>query len=104
MIEAFLAWLVATFLLGPIKAEVAARLEAARAPVAVIERIAACTVEAVPRLGERAVADPIWAAGTVLRLWIGTIPVDALLRDATPECQRQIREAMPFLGAAPPPA
>jgi hypothetical protein len=104
MIEAFLAWLVGLFLLGPIKAEVAARLEAARAPVAVVERIGACTAEVVPRLGERAVADPLWAAGTVVRLWIGTIPLDALLREATPDCQRTMREAMPFFRASPPPA
>ncbi len=97
MIEAFLAWLVATFLLGPIQAGMTSRLEAARAPTAVVRQVTDCAAEAAPRLVARATEDPVWAVTTAIGAWIGTTDPVAVLRDAGPACPAAMQAARPFL-------
>jgi hypothetical protein len=97
MLADIIAFLVATFLVGPLQSEMASRLEAARAPAALVREVTACAAAATPRLAERAVADPWWAVTTAVGAWIGTTAPEAALRDAAPGCAPAIDAARPYL-------
>ncbi|MGG5811221.1 hypothetical protein [Falsiroseomonas sp. CW058] len=98
MFSDLIAWIVAVFLLGPLQAEVHSKLEAARAPAAVMQGVTACAVAAAPGLADRAAADPWWAVTSVIGVWIGTTTPEAVLRDAAPSCAPALAAARPFLG------
>uniref|UniRef100_UPI001F37188A hypothetical protein n=1 Tax=Falsiroseomonas oryziterrae TaxID=2911368 RepID=UPI001F37188A len=86
MFADILAFLVATFLLGPLQSGLADRLEAARAPAAVTRELTDCAAAAAPRLVERAAGDPWWAVTTALSAWLGTARPEVVLRDVAPSC------------------
>jgi hypothetical protein len=102
MFADLLAFLVATFLLGPLQAEVTSRLEATQAGRQVVAQVTRCAADAAPRLVERAAAEPVWAVATALRAWAGLVAPEAVLRDAAPSCPAAMDAARPFLaeGAA----
>jgi len=97
MFADILAFLVATFLLNPLQAGLAAQLEAARAPAAVTRQVTECAAAAAPRLMERAAADPWWAVTTSVSAWLGAARPEAVLRDAAPACAPAIEAARPYL-------
>jgi hypothetical protein len=97
MFESLIAWLVATFLIGPFQSEMQARLESARAPAAVVQQVTACAAAATPVLLQRAGADPWWAVTTAFGAWIGTTAPETVLRDSAPSCAAALAEARPFL-------
>jgi hypothetical protein len=97
MIEALMAWLVATFLLGPLQSQIAGQMEAARAPTAVMRQVTECVAAAAPGLAERAVADPWWAIGTAFGAWTGTVRPAAVLGGAAPSCGAAMEAARPYL-------
>lgn len=98
MFADLIASLVAIFLLNPLQASVQGRLEAARAPQAVIRQVTECGTAAAPVLVQRATADPWWAFTTAIGTWIGTTRPEAVLRDAAPACGPAMAAARPFLG------
>lgn len=100
MIEALFAWIVATFLLGPIQAEMAEKLQAARAPTAVMQDAARCAADAAPGILARAGADPWWAVRVTIGAWTGATTPEALLADAAPGCAPALRAARPYLGGS----
>ena len=95
-----LAFLVATFLLQPLQAQVMSQLAEGRAPAAVVLQVTECATAAAPRLVERAGADPWWAIRTAFGAWIGTIRPEAVLADAAPGCGPAMQAARPFLGGS----
>ncbi|WP_137180887.1 hypothetical protein [Roseomonas sp. AR75] len=97
MFESLIAWLVATFLLGPLQSSVAEQLQAARAPVAVVQQVTQCAAEAAPRLVARAGADPWWAITTALGAWTGATNPESVLADAAPGCAPAFQAARPYL-------
>jgi len=97
MFETLIAWLVATFLLGPIQADIAGRMEAARAPAALVQQVGDCATAAAPRLVARAAEDPIWAISQAFGVWTGTTRAEAVLGDAAPACGPVLAAARPFL-------
>jgi hypothetical protein len=97
MIEAVMAWLVATFLLGPLQSQIAGQMETARAPAAVVRQVTDCVAAATPRLAERAAADPWWAIGTAFGAWTGTLQPAAVLGGAAPSCATAMEAARPYL-------
>jgi hypothetical protein len=100
MLGDIIAFLVATFLLGPLQAEVASRLEAGRAPVAVVQQVARCAADAAPQLAARAAAEPWWAVTTAFGAWMGTLQPEAVLRDAAPACAPAMDAARPYLASS----
>ncbi len=98
MFADLIAFLVSFFLIGPLEEEMTSRLQAARAPAAVVRGVADCASAAAPALLDRAAADPWWAIRTSLGAWIGWLPPEAVLRDAAPACGPAIAAARPFLG------
>jgi hypothetical protein len=97
MFESLIAWLVATFLIGPLQSEIASRLEAGRAPAAVVQQMSDCAIAAGPALIQRAGADPVWAVSTAFGAWIGTTRPEAVLGEAAPACAPALAAARPFL-------
>lgn len=97
MFEALIAWVVATFLLGPLQSGVMSALQEQRAPAAVVEQVTRCGAEALPRLVERAGADPWWAIGTAIRASTGMVSPEAVLQDAAPGCMPAFQAARPYL-------
>ncbi|PWS36790.1 hypothetical protein DFH01_16815 [Falsiroseomonas bella] len=100
MIEGLIAWLVATFLLGPIQAQVTEQLQGARAPVAVVQQVAQCAAQAAPQLVARAGSDPWWAVRTALGAWTGATSPEAVLADAAPGCGAAFQAARPYLAGS----
>jgi hypothetical protein len=98
MFSDLIALLVSVFLIGPLEAEVTSRLEASRAPAAVVRGVADCATAAAPALLERATADPWWAVRTAVGAWTGWTSPEVVLRDAAPSCGPAMAAARPFLG------
>jgi hypothetical protein len=95
MLNGFLAFLLSTFLIGPLQSELTARLHDAPRPV--VMDMAACVSQATPALLARASDDPWWAIRTGIRIWIGQLPAEETLRDAAPGCGPALNGARPFL-------
>ncbi len=93
MIGDLIAFLVATFLVGPLQSTLAEQLADARAPVAVVQQVEACA------LVERAAGDPWWAISTAFGAWIGTTSPVAVLAD-TSACGPALAAARPFLAGS----
>ena len=92
-----IAALVAFFIIEPVQAEMAEKLAAARAPQAIVADVATCVRTAAPTIVQRAVNEPVWAAGTTFQLWIGSSKPDAVLLELSPSCAPAVRAASPFL-------
>ncbi|WP_270937927.1 hypothetical protein [Falsiroseomonas oryzae] len=86
MFEGLMNWVVASFLLGPIQAEITQRLQAARAPQELVQQVSRCASDALPGLVQRAMSNPAWAVGAVVRAQTGSLQPEALLGDAAPSC------------------
>ncbi len=91
------AALISFVLLDPLGAEVRERLEAARAPQAVVSEVVSCIEKAGPALAVRAWSEPLWIATTAFSVWTGTASVEAVAAEAAPACAPAIRSAAPFL-------
>ncbi|BAU94052.1 long-chain-fatty-acid-CoA ligase (plasmid) [Methylorubrum populi] len=91
------AALVAFFLIDPLKAEMADKLAAARAPQAVVAQVSACARSAAPQIVERATADPWWAMANTFNVWVGSKGPEALLVEIAPACAGAVAAAQPFL-------
>lgn len=98
MFHDLIAWLVAVFLIGPLQSEIASRLDAGRAPAAVVQQMTQCATAAAPALVERAAGDPWWAVTTAVGAWVGMTSPESVLRDAAPGCAPALAAARPFLG------
>lgn len=97
MIGDFLAWLFALFVVEPAMAAAGEKLAAARAPQETVRLVSDCARRGGPVLAERALAEPGWAVTTVIRVWMGTAQVEAVLADLDPTCANAYAQARPFL-------
>jgi hypothetical protein len=86
MIGDFFSWIFAVFVIDPMQAEVASRLEQAKAPVEVISQVNACLGSTAPALLERAGNDIWWAGTTVVSLTTGFTSPAELLDASNPAC------------------
>ena len=97
MIGDFIAWLFALFVVEPAMAAANEKLAAARAPQETVRLVADCATRGGPVLAEKALAEPGWAFTTVIRVWMGTAQVEAVLAELDPGCARAYTQARPFL-------
>jgi hypothetical protein len=95
-----IAFLVATFLVGPLQSTLVGQLADGRAPTAVVQQVEACATAALPALVERAAGDPWWAVSTAFGAWIGTTSPVAVLTGAVPSCGPAMAAARPFLAGS----
>lgn len=97
MLQDLFAWLLAAFVIEPMQAELASRMQAAQAPAAVVQQVQACLVSGTPALMARAANDPWWAITTSLSVTVGLTDAQAVLAAASPECVAAIGAVQPFL-------
>jgi hypothetical protein len=100
MIGDIIAFLVATFLVGPLQSTLVGQLADGRAPSAVVQQVEACATAALPALVERAGNEPWWAITTAFGAWVGTTSPVAVLNGAAPSCAPALAAARPFLAAS----
>lgn len=92
-----IAWLVSLFVLQPLEARLAEKLQAARVPQAIVAQVQDCTRTAAPVIVDRIMTDPLWGVQTAVSVWIGTTSPDVVLADAVPVCRPVVEAAQPFL-------
>jgi len=89
--------LVAFFLIQPVEEAITARLEQMQAPQAIVEKVAACSRQAVPAAVDRVTSDPAWAVTTLVTVWLGQTDSQTILVDIAPDCEQALDAARPFL-------
>lgn len=93
MIDSLFHWLLATFLLNPIQAQIEERLRTAGAPVHIAEQVRSCATAAPPVLIRKAGEDWVWGTMTIIKVASGTAdPLDVVAAEL-PSCRAPI-EAM----------
>lgn len=86
MIAEWIASVFAMLVVDPIEADIRHRLEAMKAPAAIVSQAGDCLRTTGPRLIERATGDLWWAGSTVVYVAVGvTSPVE-LLDASNPSC------------------
>ena len=94
MIQELFAWLLATFIIGPMQAE----LEGLKAPAEVMQQVQACVVSGTPALVSKATSDPFWGITTTISVAAGMTDATSVLADTSPQCTTAIQAVMPFMG------
>ena len=97
MITDLFAWLLATFVIGPVQAELADRMQMVEAPAAIVQQVQTCIVEGTPKLAERAASEPWWGITTVIGVSLGYADPQSVLAEASPECAAAVAAVKPFL-------
>ena len=93
----FIASLVGLLLIEPLEARLTEKLQAARAPQAVVTQLVACARDAAPVVADRIAAAPWWGVQTIARVWIGSASSEATLVEVVPRCRSAVEAARPFL-------
>jgi hypothetical protein len=98
MINDFLAWLLATFVIDPVHAEIASKLQAAKLPTEIVQQVQACAVNGTPALLERASNDMWWGITTGISVAVGLSDAQSVLAEASPDCAAAVAAVRPLLG------
>lgn len=93
MIQDIFAWLLATFIIGPVQAE----LEGVQAPAEVMQQVKACVVSGTPALVSKATSDPFWGITTTISVAAGLTEATSVLAETSPQCATAIQAVTPFL-------
>jgi hypothetical protein len=97
MIHDILAFFVNLLIVDPLQGEISKRLADARAPQAIIADVRACAEASLPRLADRAMADPIWVLTTAVDVWSGNAAPETVLSSSSPQCDATIKSARVYL-------
>lgn len=96
MLQELLASLVSLLIVDPLQAEMSERLAQVRAPQAVISDVRTCAEASLPRLADRAMAEPLWVVTTALNVWTGQTAPEGIL-GTTPQCEAALKSARIYL-------
>lgn len=97
MIQDLFSWLLATFVIGPMQAEFASKMQAAQAPAAIVQQIQDCVVASTPTLVSRATSDPWWGITTTISVVTGLTDSKSVLAETSPACAAAVGAVRPFL-------
>jgi hypothetical protein len=97
MIQDLFAWLLATFVIGPVQAEFANKMQAAQAPAAIVTKVQACVVSGTPILVQRATNDPWWGITTTISVATGLTDAKVVLAETSQGCALAVAAVRPFL-------
>ena len=97
MLQDLFAWLLATFVIGPVQAEFATKMQAVQAPAAIVQQIQGCVVSATPALINRATSDIWWGVTTTISVAAGLADATAVLAETSPACSAALAAVRPFL-------
>lgn len=93
MIQDLFTWLLATFVIGPMQAEI----RGLQAPAAVMEQVQACVVSGTPALISKATNDLFWGITTTISVATGLTDATSVLADTSPQCATAIEAVKPFM-------
>ncbi|MDH7804543.1 MULTISPECIES: hypothetical protein [unclassified Rhizobium] len=86
MVSNLIAWLFATFAIGPLQAEFEQYAAAANLPLEIVQQSRTCLSSQVPLLVQRASEDSFWTISTIVGISTGrSNPADLLDKD-NPAC------------------
>jgi hypothetical protein len=97
MLQEILATLVSVLIVDPLQAEMNERLAQTRAPQAVIANVRTCAEASLPKLADRAVAEPLWVVTTTLDVWTGRSAPEEVLGGTSPQCDVAVKAARVYL-------
>lgn len=97
MLQELLSAVVSVLIVDPLQAEMSERLAQIRAPQAVIADVRSCAESSLPKLAERAMAEPLWAVTTTLDVWIGRTAPEAILGGTSAQCDAAVKAARVYL-------
>jgi hypothetical protein len=97
MIQDLFAWLLATFVIGPVQAELTSAMQAVKAPAAVMQQVQDCVVNGTPALVARATKDPFWGITTTISVMTGIVDAQSVLAGTSPQCAAAIGAVKPLL-------
>jgi hypothetical protein len=97
IVQELFHWLLMTFVLEPIQAEIDTTLRAANAAPAIIQQAQACVTEAAPALVRRAGDDWVWGARTMIGVATGLTEPTAVVAEASPGCRAAMQAVRPLL-------
>jgi hypothetical protein len=98
MIHDILAFIINLLILDPLQAEMNKRLAYVRAPQALTAEVRTCAAASLPKLADRAMADPAWVVTTSLDVWLGRSAPEDVLSSVSPQCKATISSARAYLG------
>jgi hypothetical protein len=93
VIQDLFAWLLATFVIGPMQAE----LQGLKAPAEVMQQVQACVVSGTPALISKATNDLFWGITTTISVATGLTDATSVLANTSPQCATAIEAIKPFL-------
>ncbi|QRM29809.1 hypothetical protein [Microvirga sp. VF16] len=97
MLQDLLAFVVSVLIVDPLQAEMRDRLAQIRAPQAIIADVRTCAETSLPKLADRAMAEPLWVVTTALNVWTGNTAPEEVLGGTSAECNAAIKAARVYL-------
>ena len=97
MLQELLSTIVSVLIVDPLQAEMRDRLAQIRAPQAVIADVRTCAETSLPKLADRAMAEPLWVVTTALNVWTGNTAPEEVLGGTSAECNAAIKAARVYL-------
>lgn len=97
MLHDLFTWLLATFVIAPVQAEIDAKLRGVQVPPAVVAEARTCLSAAPSALASRATSDPWWGVSTVISAALGTTEPLSVVADTSPSCRRAVDGIRPVL-------
>ncbi|MBA1155025.1 hypothetical protein [Microvirga mediterraneensis] len=97
MLQELLASIVSVLIVDPLQADMNERLAQIRAPQAVIADVRTCAEASLPKLADRAVADPLWVVKATFDVWTGRTAPEEILGGTSTQCDAAIKAAKVYL-------
>ncbi|WP_114943458.1 hypothetical protein [Microvirga calopogonii] len=97
MLQELLSSVVSVLIVDPLQAEMNERLARIRAPQAVIADVRTCAEASLPKLADRALADPLWVVTTTFDVWTGRTAPEQILGGTSTQCDAAIKAAKVYL-------
>lgn len=86
MIGDFIVWILATFVLNPLQAELGEKLGSVQSSAAIAQQVQTCLSTGTAALANRAASEPWWAISTAFSVSVGLSDARSLLSETSPEC------------------
>lgn len=97
LLQELLATIVSVLIVDPLQGEMNERLAQIRAPQAVIADMRTCAEASLPKLADRAMAEPLWVVTTALNVWTGRSAPEGVLGGTSAQCDAAIKAARLYL-------
>ena len=97
MIPEIFALVISWLIVDPLQSKLNERLVDARAPQGLIADVRTCAEIALPKLIDRAAAEPTWVLTTALDVWTGRAAPETVLSNTTPGCSGAFKSAKAYL-------